>query len=58
MTLSEIISRARALKTMHGESIPKPGTKAREEWLLERELLKQLEESMLRRLNESREVRA
>lgn len=58
MTLSDLISRLKGFRTLHGETIPKLGTPAREEWIRERELLKQLEESMLRRLNESREVRA
>lgn len=38
MTLTEIISRAKALRTMHGETLPPPGPQ-RDAWAAERELL-------------------
>lgn len=57
MTLTELISRAKALRTMHGETLPPPGP-AREAWKLEREQLDIFIDTLTTRLNESREVRA
>lgn len=57
MTLAELISRTKGLRTLHGDSLPPPGP-ARESWRLERELLNTLLDQLTTRLNESREARA
>lgn len=57
MTITDIIARLRAVRTMHGETLPPVGP-MREAWKRERETLEQLERQLLERLNAQREVRA
>lgn len=56
-TTRELIARLRAVKTMHAETLPSD-TALREMWKAERQVLEQLERSLLERLNAQREVRA
>jgi hypothetical protein len=57
MTLREVISRLRALRTMHADTMPAAGP-LRENWKAERAAIEQLERQMLERLNAQREARA
>ena len=57
MTITDIIARLRALKTMHGETLPPVGP-MREAWKAEREAIEALERQLLERLNAQREVRS
>lgn len=57
MTLREVISRLRALRTMHADTMPPVGP-LREAWQAERAVIEQLERKMLERLNAQREARA
>ena len=57
MTITDVIARLRALKTMHSETLPPVGP-LREAWKAERAAMEQLERQLLERLNAQREVRA
>lgn len=56
-TLREVISRLRAVRTMHLETLPAAGP-LREKWKQERAELQRLEAMLLERLNEQREAKA
>lgn len=56
VTITDIISRLRGLRTMHGETLPPPGP-LREAWRAERAAMEELERQMLERLNAQRAVR-
>ena len=57
MTLTELRARLKAVRTLHSETLPPPGPE-RIKWQAERELFQRLDELLLERLNEKREVRA
>lgn len=57
MTLREVLSRLKALKTMHADTMP-PAGPLREAWKAERAAIEALERQMLERLNAQREARA